>query len=342
MASDESDISGKAVGGHARANALTAEERSEIAKKAAAARWAEGSPTALYEGSFKIGNKEISAAVLADGTRLITQSTFLLALGRSRTPKAGTGVMCNVAGLPFFLQAEVLRPFIDRQLMESTRPVFYRYKSGRKAVGYKASLLPEVAEVYLRFRDHHVEIGKPVPKTFRDIIAACDLLTRALAQVGIAGLVDEATGYQRVREHDALQKILDQWLNGYAQKWAKTFPDIFWEKLLRAKGYESYIGLRRPQFVGHWVNDVVYSRLAPGILKKVRELNPKDREGARKYKHFQFLTDDHGIPELREHLTKVMTLADVSIATGQDFDRLLNQVLQKYGDTIEMPLEVPS
>jgi len=342
MASDESDISGKAVGGHARANALTAEERSEIAKKAAAARWAEGSPTALYEGSFKIGNKEISAAVLADGTRLITQSTFLLALGRSRTPKAGTGVMCNVAGLPFFLQAEVLRPFIDRQLMESTRPVFYRYKSGRKAVGYKASLLPEVAEVYLRFRVHHVEIGKPVPKTFRDIIAACDLLTRALAQVGIAGLVDEATGYQRVREHDALQKILDQWLNGYAQKWAKTFPDIFWEKLLRAKGYESYIGLRRPQFVGHWVNDVVYSRLAPGILKKVRELNPKDREGARKYKHFQFLTDDHGIPELREHLTKVMTLADVSIATGQDFDRLLNQVLQKYGDTIEMPLEVPS
>ena len=342
MASDESDISGKAVGGHARANALTAEERSEIAKKAAAARWAEGSPTALYEGSFKIGNKEISAAVLADGTRLITQSTFLLALGRSRTPKAGTGVMSNVDGLPFFLQAEVLRPFIDRQLMESTRPVFYRYKSGRKAVGYKASLLPEVAEVYLRFRVHHVEIGKPVPKTFRDIIAACDLLTRALAQVGIAGLVDEATGYQRVREHDALQKILDQWLNGYAQKWAKTFPDIFWEKLLRAKGYESYIGLRRPQFVGHWVNDVVYSRLAPGILKKVRELNPKDREGARKYKHFQFLTDDHGIPELREHLTKVMTLADVSIATGQDFDRLLNQVLQKYGDTIEMPLEVPS
>jgi hypothetical protein len=340
-AGQQSEGGGKAAGGYARAQALSAEERSDMAKKAAIARWNDTSPVALYEGSFKIGDTEINAAVLADGTRLITQSTFLLAMGRSRTPKAGTGVMSNTDGLPFFLSAEALQPFIEDGLAASTKPVFYRYRSGRKAVGYRADLLPEVAEVYLRFRDHHVAAGKPVPKMFRDIVIACDLLTRALAQVGIAGLVDEATGYQRVREHDALQRILDQWLNGYAQRWAKTFPDIFWEKLLRAKGYESYIGLKRPQFVGHWVNDVVYGRLAPGILKKIRELNPRVN-GTRKHKHFQFLTEDHGVPELREHLTKVMTLADVAIATGQDFDMLLNRILQRYGDTLELPLEEPA
>lgn len=337
-AKDES----KAKGGHARAEALSPQERKEIARRAAAARWSDSVPTALYEGSFTLNGTEINAAVLPDGTRVITQATFLRGLGRSRSPKAGTGVLSHVDGLPFFLQADALKPFITNDLAESTKPVFYRFKNGRKAVGYKASLLPSVAEVYLCLRDHYVAAGKPVPKTFRDIIAACDLLTRALAQVGIAALVDEATGYQAVREHDALQRILDQWLNGYARRWAKIFPDIFWEKLLRAKGYESYIGFKRPQFVGHWVNDVVYRRLAPGVLSKVRELNPKISKTGRKHKHFQFLTDDHGVPELREHLTKVMTLADVSVATSQSFDLLLDKVLPRYGDTLELPLDEPS
>jgi hypothetical protein len=90
--------------------------------------------------------------------------------------------------------------------------------------------------------------------------------------------------------------------------------------------------------VGHWVNDVVYGRLAPGILAKVRELNPKIGDGrARKHKHFQFLTDDHGVPELREHLTKVMTVADIAVSMHQDFDQMLDRVLPRYGDTIELP-----
>ena len=346
MANEVTSNEGKAAGGHARAASLSAEERKDFARKAAAARWGNDSPIAPYEGTFNINGTEIIAAVLLapDGkeTRVILQSTFLRALGRSRSPKAGTGILSSVDGLPFFLQAEALKPFIDNDLIESTKPVFFRYKNGRKAVGYKASLLPEVAEVYLRLRDHYMALGKPVPTAFRSIVTSCDLLTRALAQVGIAALVDEATGYQSVREHDALQKILDQWVKGYAQRWAKTFPDIFWEKLLRAKGYESYIGFKRPQFVGHWVNDVVYRRLAPGVLGKLREMNPKDTKGGRKHKHFQFLTDDHGIPELREHLTKVMTLADVAIATGQNFDILMDKILQKYGETVEMPLDDPN
>jgi len=54
-------------------------------------------------------------------------------------------------------------------------------------------------------------------------------------------------------------------------------------------------------------------------------------------KHFQFLTDDHGVPELREHLTKVMTVADLAISMHHDFDQMLDRVLPRYGDTIELP-----
>src|SRR6185437_56846 len=157
---DQDRPTGKAAGGYARAKALSAEQKKEQAKKAADARWSNDAPTAEYEGVFMIGKTEVSAAVIAGGTRLITQATFLRALGRSRSPKAGTGVLASVDGLPFFLQAEALKPFINSELVASTKPVFYRYKSGKKAVGYRAQLLPEVAEVYLQLRDYHVSDRK--------------------------------------------------------------------------------------------------------------------------------------------------------------------------------------
>jgi hypothetical protein len=62
----------------------------------------------------------IAAAVLPNHKRLLTQATFLRALGRSRSPKAGTGVLTTVDGIPFFLQADVLKPFISEDLLAST------------------------------------------------------------------------------------------------------------------------------------------------------------------------------------------------------------------------------
>lgn len=104
----------------------------------------------------------MSAAVLANGKRLLTQATFLRALGRSRSPKAGTGVLATVDGIPFFLQADVLKPFITEDLLSSTTPIFFKEKTGKRCVGYDANLLPMVAEVYLRFRDACLADGKSV------------------------------------------------------------------------------------------------------------------------------------------------------------------------------------
>lgn len=129
---------------------------------------------------------------------------------------------------------------------------------------------------------------------------------------------------------------LSAYLTDYAKRWAKVFPDEFWDKLLRAKGYESYVGLPRRSFVGHWVNDVVYARLAPAVLKKLRQLNPREGKG-RRFKHHQFLTDDQGVPELRQHLIRVMTLMDLAIATGQNFDSMLAAIVPRVGDTLQLP-----
>jgi hypothetical protein len=327
----------KAAAAQARARSLTSGRRKEIAQKAAEARWSKDVPVADFEGSFSIGKTEISAAVLRDETRIITQATFLRALGRSRSPKAGTGVLSTVDELPFFLQAEVLKPFIDNELIESTRPIFYRTKNGGKSVGYNAISLKRVAEAYLQFRDASLEnIGK-LPSRYEGMIKAADMLIRGLAEVGIVALVDEATGFQEVRHRHALQEILDAFLLKELAAWAKRFPDDFYKEIFRLRGWE-WRGRKfnPPQAVAGYTMDFVWDRLAPGIREELEKRMPKTESGRNKGKLHQLLTDDIGHPALAQHLHAVITLMKASKNWGQ-FKLMLDMALPKRGATLQLP-----
>ena len=61
---------------------------------------------------------------------------------------------------------------------------------------------------------------------------------------------------------------------------------------------------KRPGIVGTYTNDLVYERLAPGILEELEARNPKDDKGHRKGKHHQLLTEDVGHPALAQHLSQ--------------------------------------
>lgn len=311
---------------------MTTEERKAIARKGAEARWSPDIPIAEYEGDFDIGDKKISAVVLPNGKRLISQATFLRSIGRARSPKAGTGVLTTVDGIPFFLQAEVLKPFIDEDLRMSTTPIFYRTKSGKRGVGYDAELLPRVCDVYLRFRDHYAIKHKgKLPEKYKGIIKACDILMRGLAHVGIIALIDEATGYQYDRARYALAEILERFISKELVKWVKTFPDEFYYHIFRLKGWKmNDIANRRPIIFGKLTNDLVYERLAANVLTHLEELNPKDEKGRRKNKHFQRLTEDIGHPELRALLASEITvMRGFDDGQWEEFYKFLNRVLPK-------------
>ncbi|NHK28625.1 hypothetical protein FF098_011965 [Parvularcula flava] len=326
----------KSIGGKARASALTPEQRREIARKAAAARWAKDTPIAHFEGEFSIGDKSIDCAVLPDGTRVISQASFLRGIGRSRSPKAGTGVLSTVDKLPFFLSAQVLQPFVDDDLKKAIEPIFYRTENGSKAVGYDASALPAVAEVYLKYRDALVEEEKSIPSNYHHIIKASDVLMRGLANVGIIALVDEATGYQEVRDRQALQKILDKYLAKELAAWAKRFPDEFYKQIFRLRGWEwKGVQVRKPQVVAKYTNDIVYDRLAPGILEELERKNPKDEKGRRKARHHQWLSEDVGHPALAQHLHGVIMLMKTS-GSWNDFMNKLNIAAPKKGKNLEL------
>lgn len=288
---------------------------------------------ATHSGDVSIGSFEISSSVLEDGTRVLSQRGISTAFTGNR----GGGTNSDGAqNLPRFLATKDVKPFISSDLMARlSSPIEYQpLHGGRTAFGYEASLLPEFCEVILDADDAGLLKNEK-------LAASAKMLIRGLARIGIIALVDEATGYQYDREKDALQMILEQYLSDEKRKWSKTFPDEFWFKLIKVKGKDSYYAMNRPSYVGHWVNDIVYSRLAPGVKAKLNELNPRLPSGRRKGINTQWLTDDYGLPELKDHLKKVMVLMDAS-SSQKEFERLLNKSLPKYGDTIELDLDNPN
>jgi len=290
-------------------------------------------PRATHEGPLKLGDMVISCAVLEDGTRLITQEGFLKALGRAGKAKGGQGA--SVDKLPAFLAANNLRPFISDELTESTRPIRFRNSKGTLGYGYKADLLPKVCTVYLEAND-----ASALKPSQGHIVEHANILIRALAHVGILALVDEATGYQKTRDKEALQAILDAYLRKELAAWAKRFPDSFYKEMFRLRGWKWHgISVKRPSVVGHYTNDLIYERLAPKILKELEMKNPKDSTtGRRKAKHHQWLTDDVGHPALAQHLHAVVGLMRAS-GTWKQFYRLIQRAFPKKGEIVPLPID---
>ena len=327
MNETENKDESKAIGGNARAASLTPERRKEIAKAAAAARWTSEFPKATHEGDLPLGNLKVACAVLENGQRVITQSGFMQALGRARQAK-GRPHYGGDANMPAFLTAMNLKPFISKDLLATTTYIEFRTLRGSKAFGYAAELLPKVCDVFIDAE----EAGALVPGQIH-IATRSKLLMRALAHVGIIALVDEATGYQEIRDRLALQAILDQFLRKELAAWAKRFPDEFYKQIFRLRGWKwQGMKINRPQIVANYTNDFVYERLLPGIREELEQRNPKTESGKRKNKHHQWFTDDVGHPALAQHLYAVITLMKAS-KNWNDFKFMLDQALPKRNST---------
>lgn len=328
---DESEPKGRAKGGKARAAGMTPEQRSESARKAALAKAELRKLTkATHEGELKLGAIGIPCAVLEDGRRLLTQSGVMVALGRSRQAK-GRDYYDSDVNLPAFLTAKNLRPFISKDLEVTSSQVEFLTSRGTRAFGYAAESLPRVCEVYLQART-----AGELDKRQHHIAAQAELLIRGLAQVGIIALVDEATGYQKDRDKDALAQILEAFVAKDLQPYVKTFPPDYYQQLFRLRDipYPPERASYRPQYFGTLTNNIVYDRIAPGVRAELKKQSAKDE---RKGKLHQRLTPDMGHPKLREHLASVTSIMKLS-KDYDDFMANLDRVHTRYGDTVPMKL----
>lgn len=312
----------------ARAEGLSAARKTEIAKKAAVARWSAHLPDATHEGELKIAGLELPVAVTSDGTRLMISKAFMTALGR---PWKGSYASTE---LPNFIAAKNLLPYVTNEIRGVLEPVEFINKRGQKVQGYRAELLQLVCDAYLDARK-----ANDLTDSQLRVAHQAEILIRGFARVGILALVDEATGYQRDRATDALAKILERFIAKELQAWVKTFPDEFYHQLFRLRGLDfPNDTVKRPQYFGHLTTDIIYKRLAPGVLDELKRTEPKTPSGRRKGTIQQRLTPDLGHPKLREHLASVTTIMALS-DDYRDFTKKLDRRHPKYNETLPLDFD---
>ncbi len=262
-----------------------------------------------------IGDYQIPCFVLEDGRRVLLQSGLITALDIS---KGGDGRRSGHR-LERFATQQKLADFIPPELIERiNHPIKFRMLTSRIGFGYEATVLTDLVKAVLKARD----VGK-LMKQQTHIAARCEELRDALVGVAIIALVDERTGYQIERDRDELQKILAAYIGPELMPWTKRFPDEFYQQMFRLWNWQyTPLSVKRPRHVGKLTAELVYDKLPPGVIEALREKNPANEEGRRRYRHHQFLTSDIGNPHLEKHLAVLITLMKIS-PTRRAFERNL-------------------
>ena len=314
----------------ARASVLTSEERRASASKAARARWAKAgkqpasappvgdddaaplvpaiapSPAerawSMFSGTLEVGDVAFQCHVLNDLRRVLTQREVVRVLSGGR--RSGSYLQ-NVPGYP-------PDAFSDRV-------VHFSVPQGPQVnYGFEATLLIEICEAYLDARD----AGKLHPGQ-ANIARMAEIVMRACARVGIVALIDEATGYQEIRQKQALQAKLQAFIADQMGEWAKRFPDEFWYELARLEGIR-YSGRNRPLRWGKYVMAFAYDAIDPDVGRRLRDINPDPAHG---HNHHQWLRE-FGHKELNNHLQQVVAVMKLC-GDMDDFRRKFNRVFSK-------------
>lgn len=329
-----------AEGGKARKRNTTKKERSANARLAADARWEKSGRVkvcdATHSGTLKIEN--IPCAVLEDGRRVLSETGMVEALGLYRSGAVqAREAAASSRPLPLFVANKNIQPFVDDELAEILRsPIWFREPgNAMRQKGVDARVIPRICNVWLRARDAGVLAGN---KRQELVAAKADILIRGLAEVGIVALIDEATGYERDKKRNDLAAILEAFVAKEIQRWIRTFEYEFYELICLLRNEPIERAIKRPQYLGNITNDLVYRRLAPGVLQTLQDKNPVMDTGRRKHKMFQLLTPDHGHPRLKEHLASVVTAMKMAKELGLSWEKFLTLLNKTHPRFLPMPL----
>lgn len=253
-----------------------------VAKAIVAADQPGKNPKALYKGFLPIGEGNLECAILddADNTRVILMTSVFKAFGR--VPRSNN----RVINIPAFIDAQNLQRYINQDVEALIKPI--EYLDGKSLqIGYNAEILPEICDLYLKARRDKVLAPKQA-----HLAEKAEILQSAFAKVGITALVDEATGFQKDRKHDALRLLLGNYIAEGLKKWIHTFPDSFFAELDRLYDNEPTTSRARPQYYGKFINKYVYDPIEHGYVKaELDKLNITD-DGKRKARFHQWLTDE--------------------------------------------------
>ena len=278
-----------------------------------------------------IGHMEIPCYVLEDETRVLSQRGVISSVNATRGGPRGQSDLG--AEMPRFASQNWLKPCISNDLELALKsPILFQPPTGASAFGYPATMLVDLCDAIMEAES----LGTTTVRQ-KSIVDRARTLLRGFATVGIIAFVDEATGYQEIRNRRALETILKRFIAKELQPWTKTLPYEFYELIYKLKKWPGPDGHKRPSVIGRYTNDLVYQRLAPGVLEELRQKNPTTKPGQRRDRHHQWFTPDLGHPRLKEHLEGVMALMRAS-PNWDAFKRNLTRAYPKHKEPIPLAL----
>lgn len=293
----------QSLGGVARAENLTAEEKREIARTAARARWALPEdrgvlPEASSQGVLPIGDVTIDCYVLKDRRRLIHKRAMARALGLKSD--GGNAFMKTLNGKTLGSKIPLeLRKKIENHIV-------FKPLSGDPAHGYEASVLIDLCGALI-----DAEPGLLPNQKF--LAKQAEIIIRAAAKVGIVALIDEATGFIEDKRREEYREIWQQFIREEAKKWEEPeFPDALFEIFYKTYGLKRINpdSTKHPKFFAKLIRKYIYQPLLNSngaILELLDEKNPVVyANGGRRYKLWQFLTEEVGLPAVRAQIWQVV------------------------------------
>jgi hypothetical protein len=323
----------QSLGGEARAKSLTPEQRSETARAAAVARWenapnAKKIPRATHSGEINIGGLIIPCANLDNGERVISDRSMAKTLGITgggaywkRKKKGESGAM-----LPEYVSAKYLQPFITEQIKARILDsITYKALNGVNANAIRATVLADICDIWIKAKQ-----SGALEKEQVSIADNAYILLMGFASIGINALVDEATGFQYDRPRRDLEEQLKKFLSEHLRQWVRIFPADYFKHLCRLRQVELRADMKLPQYFGKLTNNLVYKRLAPGLLTKLKER--KRERGNPSNKLHSWLSEDVGFQGVLVHLGTVVGLMKIH-TDYEAFEKQLNAIAPIYADS---------
>jgi hypothetical protein len=320
----DKNVMGRAKGGKKRAEILSPEQRTEIAQKAAVARWGEKESKALHKGSFeKEFGIDVDCYVLDDPTKtaVISQTGMGRALGLSSRGNA----------FPRFLASKAMEPFIGAQLRNKIeQPLRFQWDGGGAlrtisvVHGFDATLLVDVCKAIIA-----AEAEGKLNRQQRHVAQQAHTILGASAKAGIKGLVWALAGYNPMAQE--VIEAFKAYVQEEARKYEREFPNELYMEWYRL--YDIPVPDRgKPWHFKTLTVKHIYYPLAKSngkLFELLKALKAKD--GDRQKKLFQFL-NEIGARALRIQLGRVLEMCESS-AGKSEYEM---KIVERFGGQREL------
>lgn len=220
-------------------------------------------PKALHQGHLLIGDIKLECAVLDNGLRVLTANSILKAFGSSAI-EINSKLEVLYTKLPIYLAKNNLDTYITQYFIYKYKPITYLYNKQKK-IAYDADILPKLCDLYLKARRNGNLHTTQVKLAIRS-----EILLSALAQVGVSTLVDEATGYQFDRKHEALRILLFNYIPVEFQKLLELISDNFYSELdwFYFNSLSKSKSIKRPQVYARFIKKYIFEETESEYIKK--------------------------------------------------------------------------